>query len=158
MLHRYVGKGLRGFPQSHIVGKEARHATCAQILQPIETLLLIRPQRRGECGGRSHSRRRPAALELARIVADRCCIFPARRRQGFEVEDACRLGCRQHHCARRGKPPGIGHLRNDREELCNPLRRQCHEAAVIERCVDPAVGDGHHFGAASFEQAHENRQ
>src|SRR3954447_25624409 len=48
VLHRYVGKGLRGFPQSHIVGEEARHATCAQILQPIETLLLIRPQRRGE--------------------------------------------------------------------------------------------------------------
>jgi len=27
-----VGKGLRGFPQAHIVGEDAGHATCAQIL------------------------------------------------------------------------------------------------------------------------------
>lgn len=113
---------------------------CAQILQPIETLLLIRPQRLGESRGRHGSRRRPAALELARIVADRCCIFPARRRQGFEVDDACHLGRRQNHCARRGKPPGIGHLSGDGEELSDPLRRQCHKAAVIERRMDPTVG------------------
>jgi hypothetical protein len=123
VLDRYVGKGLRGFPQAHIVGEDAGHATCAQILQPIETLLLIRPQHRGENRGQRHSRRRPAALELARIVEDRCCIFPARCRQGFEVDDACHLGLRQNHCARRGKPPGIGHLSDDCEELSDPLRR-----------------------------------
>src|SRR6201982_3096472 len=29
VLHRYVGKGLRGFPQSHIIGEDACHATYA---------------------------------------------------------------------------------------------------------------------------------
>jgi len=85
-------------------------------------------------------RRRPAALELTRIVADRCCIFPARCRQGFEVDDTYHLGRRRNHCARRGKPPGIGHLSGDGEELSDPLRRQCHKAAVIERRMDPTVG------------------
>jgi hypothetical protein len=139
VLHRYVGKGLRGFPQSHIIGEDACHATCAQILQPIETLLLIRPQRRGESRGRRHSRGRPPALELARIVADRRCIFPARRRQVFEVDDACHLGLRQDHCARRGKPPGIGHLSDDREELSDPLRRQCRCRPAIRSRLRRAV-------------------
>jgi len=36
---------------------------------------------------------------------------------------------KQNHYARRGKPPGIGHLSGDGEELSDPLRRQCHKAA-----------------------------
>src|SRR6516225_8326664 len=47
---------------------------------------------------------------------------------------------KQNHYARRGKPPGIGHLSGDGEELSDPLRRQCHKAAVIERRMDPTVG------------------
>jgi hypothetical protein len=64
----------------------------------------------------------------------------------------------KHHCARRGEPPGIGHLGDNREELSDLLRRQRHEAAVIEWRVDPTVGDGYSLNAASFEQADEDRQ
>ena len=49
-----VRQGLQGFAQTHVIGQDAGQLVRAQKLQPVQALLLIRPQSRLQAGGCRH--------------------------------------------------------------------------------------------------------
>ena len=112
LLHQQVCKCLHRLAQAHVVGKDAAEARTAQELQPSQTLLLIRPQRRAE------SRRRLQGFDAREVAElfDQCAQRLAIRleRGTFEIEchlrNAACLARGQLQCLRRRERVGIEQL------------------------------------------------
>ena len=49
-----VRQGLQGFAQAHVVGQDTGQLVLPQKLQPVQALMLIRPQGRLQIGGHAH--------------------------------------------------------------------------------------------------------
>ena len=78
LFHQDVGQGLQRLAQSHVVGQDAIEPVCAQKLQPLQALLLVRPQVGQQAGWWRKFRQGGAAGELPHHMAQAVGPAPAR--------------------------------------------------------------------------------
>ena len=97
-LNGDVGNGLGGFAQPHVIGEQPAEAVFPQVLQPVDALLLIRAQARGEARRQRHVWDVGDVAETRDMRRDRGAILPARGDQFLQVEYGGRLAGIQLQC------------------------------------------------------------
>ena len=87
-LDNDMGDGLRRLAKAHVVGQQSAEVFLPQMLQPVDALLLVRPQAGDEVGRHRRQRNirdRPEARDMG---GDGSAILPAGRDQFLQIQHA----------------------------------------------------------------------
>ena len=157
MLDHNMGDGLRGFAKPHVICQESSQSVGAQMLQPSDAVLLIRPQNGVEVWRDSHRDDFGIAAEPLRVGLNRGGILPPRGQKVLKVQHACGFGVRQQQPAICGATGGINEVGHHGEEAPNAFRRQFQDAAIIEAGDEFAIDNLRCGDTAAIKQAGEDR-
>jgi hypothetical protein len=151
-----VGDGLGGFAEAHVVGEEGAEAVFAQMLEPVDAVLLVGAEFGLEAGGDGDRGDGGAVAEAGGVGFDGAGVVPAGGQQVFEVEDAGGFGGGELDDVFAGAAGGVEQVGHDGEEAADAFGGEFEDAAVVERGEEFAVDDLGGFHAAAVEQAGED--
>ena len=153
-----VRDGLRRLAEPHVVGQEAAEVVGAQMLQPVDALLLVGAQAGGEAGGHRDIRDFGDAAEAGNMGGDGGAVLPAGGDEVLQVEHGRCLGGVQHQFLAGAAACRLDQVVHHRQQAPDALGRQLEDAAILEAGDQLAIDDPRRGDAAALAQADEDRQ
>ena len=157
-LDDQVGDGLCRLAEAHVVGQQPAEAGFAQVLQPVDAVLLVWSQGGVETGWHRRLGDLGDGAEAGDPGGDGGAVLPACGDQILQVEHVGGGGGVQHHGVAGGASGCLDQIVHHREQSGDAFGRQPQDAPVVEAGDDLTVDDPGGCHAAAFAQAHQDRQ